>query len=65
MASDHAGSQTRPMTMPSPDDDRDARPLGSDVALPGDPASQGGEPGPGDGVAGPSYPPEETEPDAS
>ena len=47
------------MTMPSPDD-RDAEPLGSDVAPPGDDESQGG----GDGVAGPSYPPADTEPDA-
>ena len=52
------------VTMPTPDDDRDARPLGSETAPPGDPASQGGEPGPADGIAGPSYPPEETEPDA-
>jgi hypothetical protein len=44
--------------------DRDAQPLGSEVAAPGDPASQGGEPGPARGVAGPSYPPAETEPDA-
>jgi hypothetical protein len=45
------------MTMPAPDDDeRDARPLGSDAAQDDDGAS---------GVAGPSYPPEETEPDAS
>ena len=52
------------MTMPSPDDDRDARPLGSEVAPPGDPASQGGDDAPAGGVAGPSYPPAETEPDA-
>jgi hypothetical protein len=53
------------MTMPADDDaDRGTGPLGSDVAPPGDPASQGGEPGPADGVAGPSYPPAETEPDA-
>jgi hypothetical protein len=49
--------QTRRMTMPAPEDDeRDARPLGSDAAQDDDRAS---------GVAGPSYPPEETEPDAS
>ena len=41
------------VTMPASDDDRDARPLGSEVAPPGDPASQGGEQGPADGVAGP------------
>jgi hypothetical protein len=54
------------MTMPAPDDDdeREAAPLGSEVAPPGDPESQGGETGPGSGVAGPSYPPAETEPDA-
>jgi hypothetical protein len=55
------------MTMPDPDDagaERDANPLGSETAPPGDSESQGGEPGPGSGVAGPSYPPAETEPDA-
>jgi hypothetical protein len=55
------------MTMPDEDDagsDREARPLGADVAPPGDPKSQG-EPGPASGIAGPSYPPEETEPDAT
>ena len=51
------------MTMPE-DDDRDARPLGAETAPPGDPESQGGEPGPASGIAGPSYPPAETEPDA-
>jgi hypothetical protein len=51
--------------MPTPDDDeRDARPLGSEVAPPADPESQGGGEGPADGVAGPSYPPAATEPDA-
>jgi hypothetical protein len=44
--------------------ERDAGPLGAEVAPPGDPKSQGGVEGPGDGVAGPSYPPAETEPDA-
>ncbi|WP_167762314.1 hypothetical protein [Blastococcus sp. CT_GayMR20] len=53
------------MTMPTPDEEeREARPLGSEAAPPGDPESQGGEPGPASGVAGPSYPPAETEPDA-
>ena len=55
------------MTMPNGDDagsDRDAEPLGSETAPPGDPESQGGKPGPESGVAGPSYPPAETEPDA-
>jgi hypothetical protein len=45
--------------------DRDARPLGSDVAPPSDPESQGGEAGAASGVAGPSYPPADTEPDAN
>ncbi len=49
---------TVPMTMPAPDDDeRDARPLGSDTG----PTDDDGE---ASGEAGPSYPPEETEPDA-
>jgi hypothetical protein len=55
------------VTMPDEDNagsDRHARPIGSEVAPPGDPESQGGEPGPASGVAGPSYPPAETEPDA-
>ncbi len=55
---------TRAMTMPEPDEPRDAQPLGSEEAPPGDPESQGGTPGPADGVAGPSWPPAETEPDA-
>ena len=53
--------------MPDQDDagfDRETRPLGSEVATPGDPASQGGDDAPAGGVAGPSYPPAETEPDA-
>ena len=55
------------VTMPDEDNagsDRHARPIGSEVAPPGDPESQGGEPDPASGVAGPSYPPEESEPDA-
>jgi hypothetical protein len=55
------------VTMPDQDDagsDRETRPLGSEVAPPGDPASQGGDDAPAGGVAGPSYPPAETEPDA-
>jgi hypothetical protein len=44
--------------------ERDAGPLGAEVAPPGDPRSQGGVEGPGGEVAGPSYPPAETEPDA-
>ena len=51
------------MTMPTPDDDeRDAQPLGGTSAASGDAESQGGT---SDGVAGPSYPPAGTEPDAS
>jgi hypothetical protein len=56
------------VTMPDGDNagsDRDAAPLGAETAPPADPESQGGEPGPASGVAGPSYPPAETEPDAS
>ena len=56
------------MTMPDEDDagsDRHAKPLGADVAPPGDAESQGGEPGPASGVAGPSFPPADTEPDAN
>ncbi|UOY00772.1 hypothetical protein [Blastococcus sp. PRF04-17] len=53
------------MTMPTPDDDeRDAHPLGTETAPVGDKQSQGGEDGPASGVAGPSYPPAGTEPDA-
>jgi hypothetical protein len=55
------------MTMPDPDNagsDREAAPLGAEVAPPADPESQGGGPGPASGIAGPSYPPAETEPDA-
>ena len=62
-----ASPQTRGMTMPDEDNagsDRKARPLGAETAPPGDPESQSGEPGPTGGIAGPSYPPAETEPDA-
>jgi hypothetical protein len=52
------------MTTPRSDDERDAQPLGSEIAAPGDPESQGGESSRAGGVAGPSYPPAETEPDA-
>jgi hypothetical protein len=61
------GGDNGAMTMPDEDSagsDREARPLGAEVAPPGDPDSHDGEPGPADGIAGPSYPPEETEPDA-
>ena len=51
------------MTMPD-GSDRDAEPLGAEVAPPADKDSQGGEAGPASGIAGPSYPPAETEPDA-
>ncbi len=56
-----------PVSMPNEDNagsDREAAPLGAEVAPPADPESQGGEPGPASGIAGPSYPPAETEPDA-
>ncbi len=50
------------MTMPAPDDgERDVAPLGGAAAPPGDEESQGGDAG----VAGPSWPPAETEPDTS
>ncbi|WP_199506170.1 hypothetical protein [Geodermatophilus sp. TF02-6] len=52
------------MTMPQPDEQRETGPLGSEVAPPGDPESQGGTEEPAGGAAGPSYPPAETEPDA-
>jgi hypothetical protein len=55
------------MTMPDGNDrgsEREAEPLGAEIAPPGDPESQGGEEGPASGEAGPSYPPAETEPDA-
>ena len=58
---------TGAMTMPDEDNagsDRKAAPLGAEVAPPADPESQGGEPGPASGIAGPSYPPAESEPDA-
>jgi hypothetical protein len=46
------------VTMPAPEDDeREAQPLGSDQTRDDDGGTSG--------VAGPSYPPEETEPDAT
>jgi hypothetical protein len=58
VALEAAAPQTRVMTMPAPEDEeRAAQPLGSDVT--------GDEDGDTSGVAGPSFPPEETEPDAS
>ena len=57
-------AQSRGVTMPEPSDDRDVQPLGGEVAPPADPESQGGTEGPASGVAGPSYPPAESEPDA-
>ncbi len=47
-----------------PDTRRTAEPLGSEVAPPGDAESHGGSPGPASGIAGPSFPPAETEPNA-
>ncbi|MGY1706762.1 hypothetical protein ACI79C_19515 [Geodermatophilus sp. SYSU D00697] len=53
------------MTMPTPDDERDVQPVGGEVAPPADPESQGGrDEGPASGIAGPSYPSAESEPDA-
>ncbi|MFD2092923.1 hypothetical protein [Blastococcus deserti] len=55
------------MTMPDEDNagsDREAAPLGAAVAPPADPDSQGGEEGPASGIAGPSYPPAGSEPEA-
>ncbi|MGY1709998.1 hypothetical protein ACI8AC_10870 [Geodermatophilus sp. SYSU D00758] len=52
------------MTMPTPDDERETGPLGSETAPPADEESQGGSGGPASGTAGPSYPPAESEPDA-
>jgi len=49
------------VTTPTPHDERDAGPLGSETAPPGDEESQGGADA---STAGPSYPPAETEPDA-
>jgi hypothetical protein len=55
---------TTPQDKDDAEPDSAAGPLGSAVAPPDDPASQGGDPEtPGD-EAGPSYPPAETEPDA-
>jgi hypothetical protein len=56
-------SHSRRVTMPEPSQDRDVQPLGAEVAPPADPESQGGSEGPASGVAGPSYPPAESEPD--
>jgi hypothetical protein len=44
--------------------DSEVGPLGSTTAPPGDPRSQGGDADRAGDVAGPSYPPAETEPDA-
>jgi hypothetical protein len=57
------------VTTPAQDsDDADTSaevgPLGSAVAPADDPESQAAEPGPGNGAAGPSYPPAGSEPDA-
>ncbi len=55
------------MTMPDGNDagsDREAAPLGAEKAPGEDPESLGATRGPADGIAGPSYPPADTEPDA-
>ncbi len=44
--------------------DREAEPLGADKAPGEDRDSLGAVEGPADGIAGPAYPPADTEPDA-
>ena len=55
------------MTMPDENDaaaDREAKPLGAEKAPAEDHASLGDAQGPADGIAGPAWPPADTEPDA-
>ncbi|WP_346623927.1 hypothetical protein [Blastococcus montanus] len=55
------------MTMPDENNvgsDRDAQPLGAQKAPGEDRDSLGATEGPADGIAGPAYPPADTEPDA-
>jgi hypothetical protein len=55
------------MTMPDANDagaEREARPLGAETAPGEDRESLGAVEGPADGIAGPAYPPADTEPDA-
>jgi hypothetical protein len=55
------------MTMPEGDDagsERDVEPLGADEAPGEDRESLGAVEGPADGIAGPAWPPADTEPDA-
>ncbi|MGY1745773.1 hypothetical protein [Blastococcus sp. SYSU D00695] len=55
------------MTMPNADDagsPREARPLGAEKAPGEDRDSLGATEGPADGIAGPAWPPADTEPDA-
>jgi hypothetical protein len=52
-----------PMTMPD-ENDRAVEPLGAEKAPGEDRASLGATEGPADGIAGPAYPPADTEPDA-
>ena len=57
----------RGMTMPDGDNagsDREAEPLGAEKAPGEDRESLGATEGPADGIAGPSWPPAGTEPDA-
>ena len=58
---------TRPMSMPdenSAGSERTAQPLGAQKAPGEDRESLGATEGPADGIAGPAYPPADTEPDA-
>ena len=59
--------QSSGMTMPDENNagsDREAQPLGAQKAPGEDRDSLGATEGPADGIAGPSYPPADTEPDA-
>ena len=56
------------MTMPDADDtgaEREAQPLGAEMAPGEDRESLGATEGPADGIAGPAWPPAGTEPDAN
>ena len=72
MSADHSfhgrlAGQTLLMTMPDENgrgSDREAKPLGAEKAPGEDRDSLGATDGPADGIAGPAYPPADTEPDA-
>ncbi|RBY92865.1 hypothetical protein [Blastococcus sp. TF02A-30] len=62
-----APGQNRIMTMPDANNagsEREAQPLGAEKAPGEDRESLGAVEGPADGIAGPAYPPADTEPDA-